>query len=250
MNPDSKEALSKISHIEASSSAYLGSNRPGLAHARPWQAKATWSSLFAFTRPAHVRVLVVAIVASGATTALRTALAVFLGRIFEVIAAYDSGLWSGPTVLEAVSKWCLVLLGLGLANWLANAAFLALWIVFGELQADSARRHVFGSMLTHHLAWFDVLDQGIPGLLVRIKTYATKCSLTPSTEDTDGSCSLQTDTRAPGRDLTSLWLPSLRCPRRQRFSRYSAVLFVEAGPGTARLPATFSRCPVSRHSTA
>ncbi|KAM4055988.1 ABC transporter transmembrane domain-containing protein [Hirsutella rhossiliensis] len=170
MKSESKESVTACSQLKASSSADLASTCPGSAHAQSGHAKSSWGSLFAFTQRTHVRVLLAAIVASGATAALRTALAIFLGRIFDIVADRGNGLRSGPNALEAVSRWCLVLVGLGLGNWLANAAFLALWTLFGELQADSARCRVFQSLLTRDLAWFDMLDQGTSGLLVRIQT--------------------------------------------------------------------------------
>lgn len=172
MNLELKESVSqlKTSNSADLGSIYPSSTCPSSAPARSGHAKATWISLFAFTQRAHVRVLLAAILASGATAALRTVLAVFLGRIFDIIASVGSGHRSGHSAFEAVSRWCLFLIGLGLCNWLANAAFLALWILFGELQADAARRRVFQSLITRDLAWFDMLDQGTSGHLVRIQT--------------------------------------------------------------------------------
>ena len=134
------------------------------------QIKPSWSDLFAFTKRSHAGVLSAAIAASAVTAALRTLLAIFLGRVFDVIAEFGNKSRSGDSALQQVSKLCLLFVGLGFANWLANTAFLSLWIAFGELQADSVRLDIFSSLLARDLAWFDTLDQGISSLLVRIQT--------------------------------------------------------------------------------
>ncbi|RDA83383.1 hypothetical protein CP532_4737 [Ophiocordyceps camponoti-leonardi (nom. inval.)] len=136
----------------------------------PQEIRRSWGSIFVFTRRRHYLVLFPAALASLAVAALHTVLAIVLGRIFEVVARFGNGTLSGHDALEAVSRWCLVLLGLGFATCLANAAFLALWVAFGELQADNARRRVFQSLMAKDMAWFDRLEHGLPGLLSRIQT--------------------------------------------------------------------------------
>jgi ATP-binding cassette subfamily B (MDR/TAP) protein 1 len=59
---------------------------------------------------------------------------------------------------------------MGIADWVASTALLLLWIIFGELQANSARKVIFESLLSKKMSWFDSLDQGISSLLVRIQT--------------------------------------------------------------------------------
>ncbi|KAF4594448.1 ABC a-pheromone efflux pump AtrD [Ophiocordyceps camponoti-floridani] len=136
----------------------------------PQKSRASWSRLFAFTKRSHYHVLAGALLASMAVAGIQTALAAIIGRIFDVVAGIGSGAWSGHEALESVSRWCLVLVGLGFANWFANTALLGLWVAFGELQAHGARRRVFGSLLVKHMTWFDRLEQGMPGLLSRIQT--------------------------------------------------------------------------------
>lgn len=159
------------SAAEASSVIDLGSASRGAEPSHHHQPRASWRSLFAFTKRSHAGFLFAAVVASAVAAALRTVLAIFLGRIFDVIAEFGSGTRTGDSALEHVSQLCLVLIGLGFGNWLANTAFLSLWIAFGELQADSVRNDIFNCLLARDLAWFDALDQGISSLLVRIQTY-------------------------------------------------------------------------------
>jgi ATP-binding cassette, subfamily B (MDR/TAP), member 1 len=134
------------------------------------RTRGSWKHLFAFTRWSHAWQLLAALLATAATAALKTVLAVFLGKIFDVIADFGSGHTNGDDALKQVSQWCMILVGIGAGNWLANTAFLALWIVFGELQAHSARHDIFLALLGKDMEWFDLQQQGVPSLLVRIQT--------------------------------------------------------------------------------
>ncbi|UKZ75786.1 hypothetical protein TrVFT333_003480 [Trichoderma virens FT-333] len=62
---------------------------------------------------------------------------------------------------------------MGVANWVSSTAFLALWIIFGELQASSVRKDVFKSLLSKKMSWYDSLDQGISSLQTRELQLAT-----------------------------------------------------------------------------
>ena len=126
--------------------------------------------LFAFTRWQHGGTLACAVVATIITGALKTVLAIVFGKIFEVITKYGSGQTDGATTSSNVTTWCLVLVGLGLGTWAANTAFLAFWMVFGELQAKSIRDAVFASLLHKDMAWFDSQRDGVTSLLVRAET--------------------------------------------------------------------------------
>ena len=97
----------------------------------PDHAKASLASLFVFTKASHLATLIAAILASTAAAGLRTVFAIFLGRIFDIFAAFGSGIRSGDSSVRGVSEWCLLLTGLGLGNWLASASLLSFWIAFG-----------------------------------------------------------------------------------------------------------------------
>jgi ATP-binding cassette subfamily B (MDR/TAP) protein 1 len=133
-------------------------------------AKSSWRQLFLFTRKSHSGALIAALIAAAFTAAFKTVLAVILGKIFDVIAGFGNGSLSKSETLSDISMWSLVLLGLGIGNWIASTAFLALWVVFGELQACSVRRDMFASLLSKDMAWFDAQTEGISSLLVRIQT--------------------------------------------------------------------------------
>lgn len=131
---------------------------------------ASFRDLFAFTKWQHAGALTMALLASASNAALKTTLAVILGRIFDLVAGFGSGANDGGFTLREVSKWCLIITGLGIGQWLSNTLFLSFWTFFGELQAESVRRVMFTRLLAKDMAWFDTLEQGVSSLLVRVQT--------------------------------------------------------------------------------
>lgn len=137
----------------------------------PQQAvDSSWRHLFVFTKRDHAVPLISALAASAITAGFKTILAIILGKVFDLIAGFGNGTLDGRDALSGISRWSLILLGLGMGYWLANSAFLALWIIFGELQAASVRRDIFENLVSRDMAWFDSQSEGISSLLVRIQT--------------------------------------------------------------------------------
>jgi ATP-binding cassette subfamily B (MDR/TAP) protein 1 len=62
------------------------------------------------------------------------------------------------------------LTALGVAAWILEGILLSSWMVFGELQAQSARRKMFTGMLDKEMEWYDLREDGIGSLLIRIQT--------------------------------------------------------------------------------
>ncbi|KAM0504806.1 hypothetical protein ACHAP8_002194 [Fusarium lateritium] len=143
-------------------------------------AKSSWRQLFAFTRKSHTGALIAALIAAAFSAAFKTILAVILGKIFDIIAGFGNGTYDGDEALALVSDWAFVLLGMGIGNWIASTAFLALWVIFGELQACSVRREIFTSLLSKDMAWFDAQSEGISSLLIRIQTQTRELQLASS----------------------------------------------------------------------
>ncbi|KAF5022574.1 hypothetical protein F66182_5407 [Fusarium sp. NRRL 66182] len=142
--------------------------------------KSSWKQLFLFTRRSHTGALIAALLSAAATAGFKTVLSVILGKVFDVIAGFGDGSLSGNEALAQVSKWSLVLVGLGIGNWFASTAFLACWVIFGELQASSVRSDVFASLLSKDMAWFDAQSEGISSLLTRIQTQTRELQLASS----------------------------------------------------------------------
>lgn len=136
----------------------------------PPELKSGWKHLFVFTKKTHVGPIIAALAATAFAAGFKTVLSVVLGRVFNIIAEFGNGSAGSSDTLSNIGTWCLILLGLGIGNWLASSLFLSLWIVFGELQASSVRYEIFHSLLAKDMAWFDSQSEGISSLLVRIQT--------------------------------------------------------------------------------
>jgi ATP-binding cassette, subfamily B (MDR/TAP), member 1 len=139
--------------------------REGTAETRP-----TWRSLFAFTTRANW----ISIAASGTGTILaglmKPVSSIFFGNIFSVLAKYGAGTMSAKVALHEISIWCIALTALGISAWVAEFIFLSSWITFGEIQAETVRNKLFGALLDKDLKWYDLREDGIGSLLIRIQT--------------------------------------------------------------------------------
>jgi ATP-binding cassette subfamily B (MDR/TAP) protein 1 len=134
------------------------------------QAKPTFLHLFTFTTWADCVPLTVGLIASLFAGALKSSLAILLGRIFAVVTNFGAGELSGPDTLSQVSRWCVILVVVGALGWLVNFVFMFAWVAFGELQAKNIRQRIFRGLLKKDMEWFDCQTDGISSLLVRIET--------------------------------------------------------------------------------
>jgi ATP-binding cassette, subfamily B (MDR/TAP), member 1 len=135
--------------------------------------RASFSSIFAFTHKKHLAVLIPALLLTTVAGAIKPAITIFLGRIFDELASFGSGSTTEDEFLKNVSIWCISLTGLGIATMVVNGGFFSLWLVFGEMQARSLRDKAFRSMLEKEMEWYDLRKDGIGSLLVRIQTCVT-----------------------------------------------------------------------------
>lgn len=131
---------------------------------------ASWRSLFAFITREHTRSIVCAILITVIAGILKPAAAIFYGKIFTSLANFGSGLIGGKETLHEVSIWCIALTSLGIAAWIVEGALLSSWIIFGELQAKTVRQQMFAGMLDREMEWYDLREDGVGSLLIRIQT--------------------------------------------------------------------------------
>lgn len=159
--PASTDTLSIVLDTTSSTNPQTAGNKP---------VRSSFKHLFSFTRWNQVGPLIAALAASAAFAAIRSIYPIFLGKIFNIVSDFGAGRRSGSETLHEISHWSQILIGLGVMNCLSGSAFLALWVIFGELQAKSVRQDIFKSLLSKKISWFDSLDQGTSSLLVRIQT--------------------------------------------------------------------------------
>jgi ATP-binding cassette subfamily B (MDR/TAP) protein 1 len=132
--------------------------------------KASWHSLFAFTTRQHAASLVFAGLATIGAGILKPISAIFFGNIFSALTKFGAGTLNGQETLEQISIWCIALVALGGGTWFFEGALLSTWMVFGELQAKSVREQMFTGMLKKDMEWYDLREDGIGSLLIRIQT--------------------------------------------------------------------------------
>lgn len=132
--------------------------------------KSKWRHLFVFTERRHALFLSFAILSALLVAATKTLYAILLGKIMDIVSPLGAGTISGKTAMEGVRMWCLVLTGVGVAIWAFNSALMALWIIFGELIAKSARESLFSNLLSKEMAWFDSQEEGVSSALSSMQT--------------------------------------------------------------------------------
>lgn len=130
----------------------------------------SWRSLFNFTSTTDALPLLLALILSIAAGIVNPALAIFLGRIFDLFTNFGAGEISGSDLVEKVSTNAIVLAGLGTASGLLHAGYFMLWLVFGELQAKHVRERLFDGMLQKDIGWYDMRTDGIDTLISRLQS--------------------------------------------------------------------------------
>jgi ATP-binding cassette subfamily B (MDR/TAP) protein 1 len=133
----------------------------------------SWRCLFSFFERPHIPTAISAAVWSIAAGATQPVNAILYGEIFTEISRFGAGNLSAQQFLHNASIWCTALAIAAGGAWIMHGALLSSWMVFGELQAKSARTNIFQSMLEKEVQWYDLRDDGAGSLLVRIQTYVT-----------------------------------------------------------------------------
>ena len=130
----------------------------------------SWRALLNFTDRTHFFILVPALFLSALSGMLLPAVAIFMGKYFDALANYGAGELSGDELVHKVVLSTCGLVLVGAATWLLKGGYFTLWLVFGELQAKSARDKLFQSLLLKDLEWFEMRSSGVGSLLSRLQT--------------------------------------------------------------------------------
>ncbi|KAJ5980367.1 hypothetical protein N7481_007665 [Penicillium waksmanii] len=128
-----------------------------------------WKSLFHFTTRKNLPSVVVGSIFALLAGCATTALAIFLGDVFNAFTAFGSGDIDYDGLHGKILTGCLGMIGLGAAGWFLNGAYYAAFIIFGELQASNVRRDVFVELLTRDMEWFEAQEEGSGALLSGIQ---------------------------------------------------------------------------------
>ncbi|AEO68171.1 uncharacterized protein THITE_2051998 [Thermothielavioides terrestris NRRL 8126] len=133
--------------------------------------KSSFHHLFTFTTRGHVPLLLLSLGTAAAVAAARTAYAVLLGHIFQVVSRFGAGLLSPDDFLAQIARWAVWLCVLGAGMWLFATVDAAAWVVLGELRARCVREQVFGVWLRRRaVAWFEAREEGVGALVAGVQS--------------------------------------------------------------------------------
>ncbi|KAI9682080.1 MAG: hypothetical protein M1817_000134 [Caeruleum heppii] len=142
--------------------------------------RATWPSLFNFTRRSHAATLAIAILLSVISGIIIPAVSIFLGRIFNSFTEFGGGNLEGPELVSRVSRECIYLTALGAAGWILNGGYFMCWLVFGEMQARTVRHELFDGLMDKDMAWYDMRKNGISALIPRLQSQMRELQMATS----------------------------------------------------------------------
>ncbi|KAL8933428.1 MAG: hypothetical protein Q9211_005792 [Gyalolechia sp. 1 TL-2023] len=143
-------------------------------------SNARWRSLFAFTSRSHLLTLSLALILSVASGAVAPVLSYLLGKVFDCFTSFGGGKYGGPELIRRVAKYAIGLTGLGAASGLLHTGYFGFWLVFGELQAKSARDSLYAGMLEKDMEWYDMRKDGIDALIQRLQTQIRELQMATS----------------------------------------------------------------------
>lgn len=128
-----------------------------------------WKALFGFTTTSHIAVLISALASAAVAAATLPVFSIIYGLVFGAYSDYGAGKVDGNELLSEVTRLCLIMTGIAAASWILNSIFFFLFLLFGELQAKSARTRVFKALIRKDMAWFDMRESGIAAFLPTIQ---------------------------------------------------------------------------------
>lgn len=132
-------------------------------------AQVGWKALFGFTTTSHIAVLISALASTAAAAAILPIFSIIYGRIFGAYSDYGAGKTDGDELLSEITRLCVKMTGIAAASWVLNSVFFFLFLLFGELQAKSARTRIFDVLIQKDVAWYDMRDSGIAAFLPTIQ---------------------------------------------------------------------------------
>ncbi|KZM19619.1 ABC-type xenobiotic transporter [Ascochyta rabiei] len=128
-----------------------------------------WKALFAFTTNSHLAVLMSALASAAIAAATLPVFSIIYGLVFGAYSDYGAGKANGDELLSEVTRLCLIMTGIAAASWIFNSIFFFLFLLFGELQAKSARTRIFDVLIRKDMTWFDMRESGIAAFLPTIQ---------------------------------------------------------------------------------
>ncbi|KAF1913806.1 P-loop containing nucleoside triphosphate hydrolase protein [Ampelomyces quisqualis] len=159
---------------------------------RKYVLQVGWKALFGFTTKKHLPLFSGAIFSASIAAATLPVFAIVYGLIFRDYTDYGIGKISSSALRDSVTRYCLILSGIALLNWMANSLYFFFFLTFGELQARSARNRIFDALIRKDMAWFDTRETGIAAFLPAIQMHIRDLQLAVSAPFGEGTqCIIQ-----------------------------------------------------------
>jgi ATP-binding cassette subfamily B (MDR/TAP) protein 1 len=136
-------------------------------------AYGSWKALFNFTTRKHLPLLLGAIFCSMLVGIVTPAQAYLMGKVFSTFARFGAGQISEQEFKHNLGLYCVYFVVLGAICWIFTAALFAGWVIFGELQARSARDRLFNALVDRDMEWFDKRKDGVAALTTRLQGFVT-----------------------------------------------------------------------------
>lgn len=145
-------------------------------HEQKYASQVGWKALFGFTTTSHIAVLISALASAAAAAATLPIFSVMYGLIFGAYSKYGAGESDGDELLSEITRLCVTMTGIAAASWILNSIFFFLFLLFGELQARSARTRIFDVLIQKDMAWYDMRESGIAAFLPTIQMSVSQYS--------------------------------------------------------------------------
>lgn len=124
-----------------------------------------WHSLFFLTTKPDAPLLLVAILSSVIASLTDPAQAFIIGKVFDAFVQYAAFQISAQDLLAQEERWILWLTCIAVGSWLFHLLELMTWMLFGERQAERARRKLYSVLSNKEIGWYDMQEHGISALL-------------------------------------------------------------------------------------
>ncbi|KAI4690534.1 uncharacterized protein J4E88_002005 [Alternaria novae-zelandiae] len=93
------------------------------------------------------------------------AFAILYGLVSGQYTSYGEGSRSSSQLMSNMARFCVILTALATLNWIADSFYYLFFLMFGELQARSARNRIFDALIKKDMAWIDTREDGIAAFL-------------------------------------------------------------------------------------
>ncbi|KAL3443442.1 P-loop containing nucleoside triphosphate hydrolase protein [Aspergillus insuetus] len=116
--------------------------------------------LLNFTTSKHVPTLAAGVLCTFVASFTVPLFSILLGGIFNQFTLFGGGEITGQVLIQQVSSYAILLLGLGTLGWFWNGIYFILFVAFGELQAANARDKLFNGLLKKNQRFFEEQQEG------------------------------------------------------------------------------------------